>query len=150
MTPADELRTAAAKIRALATAASTDSDGAPTANWHHQERGHGRGHLYGDHLTRDDGRRISWPHLLRGGSSQRPTYMHVQHAAYAAAMGPALGLALAEWLDQAARYYDAGVQAAGDVFRDDPAGRDAFLTTGPGAPSEHALAVARQINGSAP
>ncbi|MFE0794713.1 hypothetical protein [Streptomyces mutabilis] len=58
--------------------------------------------------------------------------------------------ALADWLNQAARYYDAGVQAADDVFRDDPAGRDAFLTTGPGAPSEHALAVARQINGTAP
>ncbi|MFD4259980.1 hypothetical protein ACFWR9_20765 [Streptomyces sp. NPDC058534] len=57
--------------------------------------------------------------------------------------------ALANWLDQTARYYDAGVQAADDVFRDDPAGREAFLTTGPGAPSEHALAVARAINGKA-
>src|SRR5690606_6848263 len=67
-------------------------------------------------------------------------------AAFIAAMHPGVGAALAAWLDQAARYYEAGVQAAADVFRDDPAGREAFLTTGPGAPSEHALAVARQIN----
>ncbi|GGQ83572.1 hypothetical protein [Streptomyces flaveolus] len=150
MTPADELRAAAEQLRTLATAASIDSDGVPTANWHHEDRGRNRGHLYGDHLTRDDGRCISWPHLLRGGSAQRPTYMHVQHAAYAAAMGPVVGLALADWLDQAARYYEAGVQAADDVFRDDPAEHEAFLTTGPGAPSEHALAVARQINGTTP
>ncbi|MGA4900299.1 hypothetical protein ACPCAJ_21195 [Streptomyces griseoincarnatus] len=65
---------------------------------------------------------------------------------YIAAMDPSVGAALADWLDQAAHYYDAGVQAADDVFRDDPAGREAFLTTGPGAPSEHALAVARRIN----
>lgn len=71
------------------------------------------------------------------------------HAAYIAVMHPGVGAALADWLDQAARYYEAGVQAAAGVFRDDPAGREAFLTTGPGAPSEHALAVARQINAAA-
>jgi hypothetical protein len=105
-TPAGELRTAAEKLRALATAASTDPDGTPTANWHTQPRrpdddtsGH---HLYGDHLTRDDGRTISWPLLNRGGSPQRPSYMHAQHAAYAAAMGPTVGIALADWLDSAA------------------------------------------------
>lgn len=68
---------------------------------------------------------------------------------FIAAMHPGVGAALADWLDHAARYYDAGVQAADEVFRDDPDGRAAFLTTGPGAPSEHALAVARQINAAA-
>jgi hypothetical protein len=125
VTPTEELRTAAEKLRSLATAASTDSDGLSTANWHYQDRGHNHGHLYGDHLTRDDGRRISWPHLLRGGSAQRPVYMHVQHAAYAAAMGPAAGLALADLLDD---------QADGD---DD------------GEINPWALAVARAINGTA-
>ncbi|MGW5126706.1 hypothetical protein ACWEQ7_22150 [Streptomyces sp. NPDC004069] len=60
---------------------------------------------------------------------------------------PGVGLALADWLDQAAHHYECGIRAADDVFRDDPAGREAFLTTGPGAPSPHALAVARAING---
>ncbi|MBQ0827670.1 hypothetical protein [Streptomyces tagetis] len=144
-TPAHDLRAAAETLRALATAASVDPDGTPTAHWHYEDRGRGRGHLYGDHLTREDDRCISWPHLLRGGSLQRPTYMHVQHAAYAAAMGPVVGLAIADWLEEAAHRYECSVQAAGDAFRDDPAGRDAFLTTGPGAPSPHALAVAQQI-----
>ncbi|MFD4263962.1 hypothetical protein ACFWR9_41760 [Streptomyces sp. NPDC058534] len=58
--------------------------------------------------------------------------------------------ALADWLDHAANYYDCGLQAADDVFHDDPAGRDAFLTTGPGAPSAHALAVAHAITHDAP
>lgn len=64
--------------------------------------------------------------------------------------GPLAGLAapVADWLDAAAHSYEAGVTAAADVFRDDPVGRDRFLTTGPGAPSPHALAVARQILGS--
>ncbi|GAA3113642.1 hypothetical protein GCM10017687_28350 [Streptomyces echinatus] len=61
-------------------------------------------------------------------------------------MDPTVGLLLADWLDEAARYYEAGVRAAADVFRDDPAGREAFLTTGPGAPSVRALAIARALN----
>lgn len=101
-TAADELRAAAEKLRALATAASTDSDGTSTAAWHSEDRGHGRSALWGDHLIRNDGRRISWPLLVRGGSPQRPAYMHTQHAAYAAAMHPGVGLALADWLDGAA------------------------------------------------
>lgn len=57
-------------------------------------------------------------------------------------------LPLADWLDDAARYYDASVQAADDVFRNDPTGHTAFLTTGPGAPSPRALTVARAITGT--
>ncbi|MFE9003153.1 hypothetical protein ACFYOY_13570 [Streptomyces sp. NPDC007875] len=104
--PAALLRAAAEKLHALATAASTDTDGTPTANWHTEPcwpddptLGH---HLYGDHLTRDDGSTISWPLLNRGGSPHRRSYMHGQHAEYAAAMNPAVGLAIAAWLDSAA------------------------------------------------
>ncbi|MFF7485605.1 hypothetical protein [Streptomyces luteogriseus] len=129
MNPAEELRSAATTLRALATAASVDNDGTPTANWHTGTNGH---RLYGDHLTREDGRTISWPRLNRGGSPQRPAYMHPQHAEYAAAMGPALGLVLADWLD-----FEAGLIARvpGAELR----GR-----------TERALAVARAINGSQP
>ncbi|WP_158679187.1 hypothetical protein [Streptomyces sp. Tu 6176] len=51
--------------------------------------------------------------------------MHTQHAAYAATMGPALGCALADWLDWQAR----------------------ALTEGQIAVPEAAVAVARAING---
>ncbi|QKN87577.1 hypothetical protein SEA_HFRANCETTE_51 [Streptomyces phage HFrancette] len=105
-TPADELRAAAARLRALATAASTDTDGTPTTTWSAKLRRpadpDGTSRLYGDHRTREDGRRIAWPPLLRGGSQQRPTHMHTQHADYIVAMGPATGLAIAYWLDAVA------------------------------------------------
>ena len=128
MTPADELRAAATKIRNLATAASTDNDGKPTANWNTKpcwpEDDDGNRFLFGDHLTRDDDRTISWPLLLRGGRQHHQPYMHAQHAEYAAAMGPTVGLALADWLDSAAR--------------------DAEHI----GPDPHALAVARAVLGS--
>ncbi|MFE7954409.1 hypothetical protein [Streptomyces sp. NPDC057413] len=127
MTPADELRAAAEKLRALATAASTDTDGTPTAHWHSKDQAHDHSFLYGDYLTRDDGRTISWPLLLRGGSAQRPSHMHPQHAAYAAAMGPTVGLALADWLDVASV--------------------NAVVLTWPNDFIERALTVARAING---
>ncbi|MGX1840533.1 hypothetical protein [Streptomyces diastaticus] len=61
--------------------------------------------------------------------------------------GPLAGLAdpVAAWLEAAARDYEASVTAADQVFHDDPEGRQAFITTGPGAPSPHALAVAHRI-----
>ncbi|WP_329592169.1 hypothetical protein OG195_27395 [Streptomyces sp. NBC_01362] len=120
-TPADELRAAAEKLRALATAASTDTDGNPTAQWNAEPRWpdapDGHWNLYGGYTSRDDGRRFGWPRLNRGGSQHRQAYMQPQHATYIAAMGPGVGLALADWLDAAAP--------------DD----------------QHALAVARQVLG---
>jgi len=68
-------------------------------------------------------------------------------APYIATMHPGVGKALADWLEQAAHDYECGIRAADDVFHDDPAGREAFLTTGPGAPSPQALAVARALLG---
>lgn len=62
---------------------------------------------------------------------------------------PGTGLAVADWLEAAAHSHECNIQAADDVFADDPAGRDAFLTES-GAPSPQALAVARQILGTSP
>lgn len=145
MTPADELRAAADKLRKLIAAVPTQhwSD----RPWHAEECS-----------DTDDTSPNPCPCIVAQGEyrnfdqPQIPPIQYVadaetpEFAAYIAAMHPGVGAALAAWLDQAARYHDAGVQAADDVFRDDPAGREAFLTTGPGAPSEHALAVARAIN----
>ncbi|MFJ4682017.1 hypothetical protein [Streptomyces sp. NPDC088789] len=135
MTSADELRAAATTLRALATTASTASRDKPTSRWHFKTRDSRSGYLYS---ANPDG----------PGMRLTPEGMHPRHGQYAATMDPTLGLALADWLDTAAHHYECGIRAADDVFRDDPDGRDAFLTTGPGAPSPQALAVARQINGS--
>ncbi|MEU6872413.1 hypothetical protein [Streptomyces sp. NPDC046751] len=132
-TPAAELHAAAETLRALATAASTDTDGTPTTTWSTEpcwpNDDDGTSRLYGDYRTRDDGHRIAWPPLLHGGSSQRPTRMHTQHATYAAAMGPAVGLALADWLDS---WTGVEISEHGPMFED----------------ARHALAVARQILGT--
>lgn len=97
MTPADELRAAAARLRALAEAASTDRYGRDTSTWISEQRSPTDARL----LTPD--RRA----ILHGGSSgpngrgTRP-HLHPQHAAYIAAMDPTLGTAIADWLDSAA------------------------------------------------
>ncbi|MFI1677020.1 hypothetical protein [Streptomyces sp. NPDC020607] len=134
-TPADELRAAAEKLRALATAASTATDGTPTANWNvkykeFQSPGHGL--LCGDYITNGRGERVGWPLLNRGGSQHRPTYMATQHAEYAAAMDPTVGLALAKALGEAA----ASVEQDGGIVQD--------------STTEALLDVARSINGSQP
>lgn len=131
MTPADELRAAARTLRALLA----DPELTP-----------------GPWLSMDRGDRLLWDG--EGVEDQPPVYVvdepmrNGANADYIAVMHPDVGHALAAWLDQAAHFYECGIRAAEDVFRDDPAGREAFLTTGPGAPSAHALAVARAINGS--
>lgn len=142
--PVDELRTAATRLRQLATAASTDNDGTPTAHWHTEpcwpKDDDGNRFLYGDHLTRDDGRTISWPPLLRGGMRSRAPYMHGQHADYAAAMDPTVGLALADWLDEMVTEVTA---AEGTEYELTSGGNDFGSWNA-------ALAVARAINGSQP
>lgn len=129
-TPADELRTAASRLRELAERATHDT----RSHWH---TGHTRGSR--SSVVLDD--------------AEAPSVLIETYAArleavnrYVAAMDPALGAALADWLEEAAHAYEASVKAAEEVFRDDRAGREAFLTTGLGAPSPAALAVARQIN----
>lgn len=122
-TPTEELRAAADKLRALATAARTDGHGRDISTWtshhasEHDARLRGPGHV----------------DIIRGGSSGphgrgvRP-HLHPPVADYIAAMQPSIGLALADWLDATARAaHDEGA---------------AFL--------EEAHAVARAINGSRP
>jgi hypothetical protein len=118
MTPADELRTAAAKLRTLATSASTDRHGRDISTWTSHHVGDHDARLYGpDHVN-----------IIRGGSNGphgrgiRP-HLHPPVADYIAAMGPPVGTALADWLDSAAE--------------------DAEQI----GPDYHALAVARQILG---
>ncbi|MCQ8831821.1 hypothetical protein [Streptomyces malaysiensis] len=119
--PTDQIRAAAELLRALATAASTDETGRPTARWYFTEHGrHDSGYLYAANPTGPGAR------ILRGGSSGphgrglRP-HLAARHGEYIAAMDPTVGFALAAWLDSA-------VEDAGQV-----------------GPDPHALAVARQI-----
>lgn len=121
-TPADEIRAAAEKLRDLAAAISASDPRDQTF------------HADGCDVTQG-----------RNGLYDVATTQTPELATYIAAFGPAVGLALAKLLDEAAHRYEASVRAADDVFHDDPAGRDDFLTIGPGAPSDAALAVARAI-----
>ena len=101
-TAADELRTAAEKLRTLATAASTDRRGTPTLRWHFKERpGLGSGYLYAENPDGPGAR------IIHGGSSGphgRGLHpgMSPQHGEYVAAMDPTVGLAVADWLESAA------------------------------------------------
>lgn len=106
-TPSAELRTAAEKLRALAaeastaTATPTERGGTPTTRWHFTESEPGSGYLY---AANPDG---PGTRLLRtsgtGGRGHRdPAGMRTRHGEYAAAMDPAVGKALADWLDSAA------------------------------------------------
>lgn len=93
-TPADEIRAAAAKLRGLATAASTDAHGHDTSTWSSEHVRPGDARLYGPGRTS----------ILRGGPSgpggrgTRP-HLHPQHADYIAALHPGVGAVLADWLD---------------------------------------------------
>lgn len=133
--PATELRTAAATLRALATAASTatstpiDKGGKPTTRWHFAERnGSSSGYLYAENPNGPGAR------LIHGGADSRGTHpnMRTRHGQYAAAMDPTVGLALANWLDWEAETA--------------PITAWAPINTG----LDRALAVARAVNGSQP
>ncbi|WP_329215154.1 hypothetical protein OG352_06160 [Streptomyces sp. NBC_01485] len=92
-TPADQMRTAAARLRELANTASTDPYGRDTSTWtsHHVNDHDAR--LYGPDRVR----------IIRGGSSGphgRGTHPHLApaHADYIAALHPGVGKALADLL----------------------------------------------------
>ncbi len=132
-TAADELRAASARLRELATAASTDRYGRDTSTWtsHHVNERDAR--LFGPDRVR----------IIRGGSSGphgRGVHPHLVpvHADYIAAMDPTVGLALADWLEATA----AEVARIEEQYRDRTAGESM---------APHALTLARQINtGSQP
>lgn len=89
MSPAEEIRTAAEKLRALATTASTIRGGRPTARWHFKEQpGLKSGYLYAEN---PDGAGVR---LTIDSSGMR-----TRHGEYAAAMDPTVGLALAHLLE---------------------------------------------------
>ena len=98
MTPADELWAAAEKLRALATAASTGPRDEPTSRWHFKRRDARSGYLY---AANPHGPGMRLIHGDANGGNRHPG-MHPRHGEYAAAMGPAVGLAVANWLDGAA------------------------------------------------
>ncbi|MFD5875666.1 hypothetical protein [Streptomyces sp. NPDC060322] len=136
---ADQLRAAAAQLRALATAASTDTDGRPTAHWAvRYQPGVTPGaapltdrNCYLDAIDEADPDGRGARRLLHGGggSRTRPPSVEPQHGRYIALMDPTLGLALAAWLESWV-----GV----DLSEHGPMPEDA----------QHALAVARQVLGT--
>lgn len=137
--PADEIRTAAERLRTLATAATPGP-------WrqhdtHLGQYGHTATVLSGE---RNDTELRAWLPTMSQESWDETRNVWAD-AAYIAAMHPGVGTALADWLEDAAHAYDAAVTAAASVYANDPAAAEAFLTTGPGA-QPHALAVARAIN----
>jgi hypothetical protein len=91
MTPADEIRAAAAKLRALATAAADNSG---SSNWHTTRH-------FPDQP--DSTFTTLWATgvrpLLGGGGRGRVPYVHAPVGDYAAAMDPATGLAFATLLE---------------------------------------------------
>ncbi|MGQ4353173.1 hypothetical protein [Streptomyces drozdowiczii] len=130
-TPADELRQAASLLRDNATAAIHEG----RTTW-------STGHTLGSRspVVVDD--------------QEQPSVLIETYAArlervnsYLALLGPATGLALADWLEAAAVTYDATVKGAAGVWSDpaDAAERDAWVTK---QTDRHALAVARQILGT--
>jgi hypothetical protein len=120
VTPTAEIRTAAKKLRALATAAADNSG---SSNWHATRH-------FPDQP--DSTFTTLWATgvrpLLGGGGRGRVPYVHAPVGDYAAAMDPTVGLALADWLDFEAALIE---RVPGAELR----GR-----------SERALAVARAIN----
>ncbi|NEA52374.1 hypothetical protein [Streptomyces sp. SID10815] len=128
MTPADELRAAAATLRRLAAAAS-DHSGSPqwTATRHFPDQPDASyTSLWADRR----------PLLAGGGGRGRPpAYVHAPVGDYIAAMHPGVGAKLAKWLETEA------VTWAGDEVHNGCAPETCT--------SEAALAVARAILGGA-
>ncbi|MEU2180253.1 hypothetical protein [Streptomyces thermolilacinus] len=92
MTPADELRTAAEKIRAAAAAAAETSG---STTW--------RAERHFTHQTAADYTHLSTTEglpLMRGGGGRGrpPAYVHGPVGDYIAIMGPGVGIALADWM----------------------------------------------------
>ena len=117
-TSADELRAAAARLRGLASAASTDPhSNRPTVSWEFLTKKpefptdfppHGR-------LIAPDseGRNRDLIHGGGGGTRAHSPWMFEAHGAYIAAMHPGVGKALADWLEYEAEFgTDPGIDPA--------------------------------------
>lgn len=145
-TPADEIRTAAATLRNLATAASTatatptDKGGKPTTHWHFTEREKDSGYLY---AANPDGPGTRLIHSNAG----RGTYpsMRTRHGEYAATMDPTVGLAVAKLLEDCAELHEPNVCTKHEGCEPFGCQWCADEST-PCADLRNALAVARAIN----
>lgn len=129
-TAADELRAASTRLRELARA--VDADIAANPYWASEK-----------HPPHD------YPNLYARGVDNG---LGGPAGAYAAAMGPPVGTALADWLDEEADSRDASLVAAIQIWGNaEHPDAVAWLTTGLGKGSAPALDLARQINtGSRP
>jgi hypothetical protein len=141
-TPAQTLRDAATRLREAATAATLGPW--RTHDTHLNQGGHTATVL----TARDDLNKtelVAW----------MPTWSHEpwtdggnawNNAAYGALMHPGVGLALADWLDKAAKHQSATEEAAHRVWAnsDDTEARDRWIAN---MSEQHALAVARAVLG---
>jgi hypothetical protein len=132
-TPADTLRAAAEKLRALAAAATEDSG---STTWHAAR-----------HFPEQPDSTFTalWATGVRpllgggGGRGRPPAYVHAPVGDYIALMDPGLSHALADWLDETATEVTA---AEGTEYE--------LLAHEPSNSWTAALAVARQILGDKP
>lgn len=126
MTPAEELRAAAEKLRAHAAAAAEDSG---SATWRATRHFPDLDESTFTALWATDARRP----LMRGGGGKGrpPAYVSAPVGDYIAAMHPGVGAALADWLDAEADRLNATTH---------PSWQNTV--------SPQAVAVARAINGS--
>ena len=136
-TPAQELRTAAEKLRQAAAAADETNPAPWTAVKPTSTPGSIRAFVF----DAASGRIASGSSM--GGRAGAP-WLSESTAAYLILVHPGLGAALSDWLDREARAHEATVEAAARVFHDDPASRDAWVTE---QANGEALAVARAILG---
>ncbi|MFB7312942.1 hypothetical protein [Streptomyces sp. NPDC056192] len=129
--PAAELREAAALLRDTATAA-----------------------IHDDRTTWSTGTTLGSKSPVVVDDQEQPSVLIETYATrleavnrYLALLGPATGIALADWLDAAAKSYDATVIGAASVWRrtHETEERDAWVAK---QTDQHALAVARQILGT--
>ncbi|MEU3656447.1 hypothetical protein AB0E67_27300 [Streptomyces sp. NPDC032161] len=123
-TPADELRAAAELLRAAALAAAEHSG---STTWYSKRHFPNQDSDF-TVLTAGPGRPL---HCGGGGGRGPAPYMHAPVSEYIAAVGPGVGLAIADWL---------GSWTGVDLSEHGPAPEDA----------QHALAVARKILGTTP
>ncbi|WP_327679537.1 hypothetical protein [Kitasatospora sp. NBC_00458] len=138
-TPADLLAAAAQRLRDLHTAAT--AHGAPdwtyTQHRDHPERG-GSGAV-----RTEDGHTVAGTRASIGGRTRVPSIIR-PYGEWIAAMDPALGLLIADWLDAAAHRFRSAQLGAAEVWPDDPAQQAEFNAR---QWPDHALAVARAVLG---
>ncbi|WP_035796393.1 hypothetical protein [Kitasatospora mediocidica] len=141
-TPAEQLTAAAARVREFA-AIATPGPWRPH-DTHLGEYGH-TATVLTDREELNATELVAWLPTMghKPWNEDRNVWAN---SAWMALMHPAVGAALADWLDDEARAHEAAEQAAANVFHDDPGNRAAWIAA---QTNESALAVARQLLGGA-